>query len=606
MYNFNKKILTIIQKYVKILLKFSLCQKVHIMTLLLFDNLKSAWMHTGCMKGIFKKRVLSFIFVIAIVFTNIVSAADAAKDNKTAMLDKLIGVWESSVPDGYFLNVFIFTIYKETSGAYKGIFEFYHETKTNYGSFYVNVDYSTARNVYIFSPYEWINIPLYHRYTLFDAEGTLNGNKLSATAPVYQDMTLLIRKFNFTADKVSDGAKPQNDVTNDDSASSWAQKAIDDAKALKLLPPSLDNKYQQNITRAEFCDLAVPLYEKIMNVKIQPTMGVWFSDTKNGNVIKMASLGVVKGKEANKFYPNDDITRQEAAVMLGRLMEKLDYKFQPTVPRFKDINTAADWARGYIANMDATGIMKGMENNTFAPLGKYTREQSIVTFMRIWDLIPSHKTLSTPSEANFILINPVEYGCSTVKLAWIAVKDAQIYAINWSISGEEGHIITDNTYVDLILPNVNGRIYVDIYACGSHDEKWVQSSKPLSISFDVQSIELPIGYANNPMRILADGGVYVFAERPTLWWILCVDQEYGFQSWIDVLDGTDLEIIKIAETASDNNLNYSIGSVWVKQKDDIVYSYGETYKDMWGIEYVKIYDPVICRAGWIMIDKIGN
>jgi hypothetical protein len=37
--------------------------------------------------------------------------------------------------------------------------------------------------------------------------------------------------------------------------------------------------------------------------------------------------------------------------------------------------------------MQATGIMGGVGNNTFAPKDPYTREQSIITIMRLYDVV---------------------------------------------------------------------------------------------------------------------------------------------------------------------------------------------------------------------------
>jgi len=37
--------------------------------------------------------------------------------------------------------------------------------------------------------------------------------------------------------------------------------------------------------------------------------------------------------------------------------------------------------------MQAQGIMGGVGDNTFAPKSSYTREQSIATLMRLWDIV---------------------------------------------------------------------------------------------------------------------------------------------------------------------------------------------------------------------------
>jgi len=229
--------------------------------------------------------------------------------------------------------------------------------------------------------------------------------------------------------------------------SSWAQDYIERAHDLSLIPISLYGNYQQNITRAEFCMLAARLFREkggtfpisipieflidpnpilshesisfdsllvdpnILNLNdIQHLSG-----EKQAAILRMVSIGVVTGVYNNQFNPNDGVTRQEAAVMLGRLMERLNYRFQPTVSSFTDINTAAEWARPHIANMEVAGIMRN-SNGLFDPHGKFTREQAIATIMRIWDLSPPQDDIIDGGVNKAILIARPAYSTIQVYL----------------------------------------------------------------------------------------------------------------------------------------------------------------------------------------------
>jgi len=181
--------------------------------------------------------------------------------------------------------------------------------------------------------------------------------------------------------------------SNGGGASPWAEDAINRAKSkeLNLLPPSLDNNYQQNITREEFCDLAVPLYEKIEGKFRLSSLA--FDDATNPNVMHMASIGVVNGypnsNGTTSFKPKNEIIRQEAAAILCRLTEALGHELVQLDPTFTDVkyDEQHKWAYYYIGKIQASGIMGGVGNNQFDPFGKYTREQAIVTMMRVWDLV---------------------------------------------------------------------------------------------------------------------------------------------------------------------------------------------------------------------------
>ena len=165
------------------------------------------------------------------------------------------------------------------------------------------------------------------------------------------------------------------------SASSWARADITRAYSLGIVPDSLQQKYSQAATRAEFCAFAVALYETVTGKVI--TERLTFIDTNDVNVEKMAALGVVNGVGDNKFAPNSPLTREQAATMLSRLADAIGNPLPKQQPTFSDNGSIASWAVEAVGQMQATGIMGGVGNNTFAPKGDYTREQSIITLLRM-------------------------------------------------------------------------------------------------------------------------------------------------------------------------------------------------------------------------------
>ena len=162
----------------------------------------------------------------------------------------------------------------------------------------------------------------------------------------------------------------------------WAQADVAKADSLGLVPISLASAYQSNITRAEFCALAVRLYEKVNGEITQ--RGPAFNDTDDVNVRKMANLGIVTGRGGNRFDPDASISRQEAAIILARLSAAVGKPLDDSEPTFADSDQIADWATKDVGKMQASGIMTG-SNNAFDPNGAYTREQSIITILRVWN-----------------------------------------------------------------------------------------------------------------------------------------------------------------------------------------------------------------------------
>ena len=177
-------------------------------------------------------------------------------------------------------------------------------------------------------------------------------------------------------------------VLANDTPSPWAQEQVNAAIAENLVPPNLRFNYTQAITRAEFCALAVALYESVIG---EITGRVTFADTNDLNVEKMAYLGVVSGVGDNRFDPSGTLTREQAAVILSRLSDVTGRPFPSIRPSmtvaFADSENIALWAYESVFRVQTAGIMSGVGDNRFAPQEPYTREQSIVTIKRMFEAI---------------------------------------------------------------------------------------------------------------------------------------------------------------------------------------------------------------------------
>lgn len=136
----------------------------------------------------------------------------------------------------------------------------------------------------------------------------------------------------------------------------------------------------RNLTRAE---MAV-IMSNMMN--LTDSSGVSFSDVPSGQwyteaVRKCAKANLINGYGNGKFGPSDQVTREQAAVILGNafgLGKESEY------PNFSDANKISDWSYKSVNSMVSHGYMAGMENRKFEPQGKLTRGQ-IVTIIYAHD-----------------------------------------------------------------------------------------------------------------------------------------------------------------------------------------------------------------------------
>lgn len=90
-------------------------------------------------------------------------------------------------------------------------------------------------------------------------------------------------------------------------------------------------------------------------------------------------------RQTEEFRPNDPITREEMAVMLIRALgyTSLAGQAQELAMPFTDVTTN----KGYIAMAYELGIINGTSDTTFSPERTATREQAAVMLMRLYDKV---------------------------------------------------------------------------------------------------------------------------------------------------------------------------------------------------------------------------
>lgn len=115
------------------------------------------------------------------------------------------------------------------------------------------------------------------------------------------------------------------EVTVPEEVTSGLTSTVEIALKHDLIPEELQSKYGQTLTRGEFSTLVARLYEKITGTEIVER--ATFTDTQDINIQKVAGLGLLSGVGNSKFNPDTMINREQAAVVIQRLLDKLGYKF---------------------------------------------------------------------------------------------------------------------------------------------------------------------------------------------------------------------------------------------------------------------------------------
>lgn len=174
--------------------------------------------------------------------------------------------------------------------------------------------------------------------------------------------------------------------------SNWAVTEVNNAVKENLITEKVMTKFPESITREEFCELAVLLYEKMTGAKAAAATSNPFNDTTNPEIIKAYSLGIVGGVGGGKFAPNDKVTRQDLSLMLLRTLKAAkpsavttDIQFKN---KFQDEKEIGSWAYEAVKFFNSHDIIRGNEQNGIfhiSPKGNTTREQAIALVLRIYN-----------------------------------------------------------------------------------------------------------------------------------------------------------------------------------------------------------------------------
>jgi len=175
-------------------------------------------------------------------------------------------------------------------------------------------------------------------------------------------------------------------------ASSWATTELDKASDYGLITERIKPNMSGKITREEFAEISVKLYEKYTGIKAIAG-NVTFADTTNPEILKAANLGLVTGVGNNKYAPNDLVTREQMATILQRALKVINPNADFStdgVPIFVDDNKVESWARDGVyycyKEKIVTGVGKINGIDSFDPDGNATREMAVIVCKRAYEL----------------------------------------------------------------------------------------------------------------------------------------------------------------------------------------------------------------------------
>lgn len=201
-------------------------------------------------------------------------------------------------------------------------------------------------------------------------------------------LTNVLHIVDYSSGTLPKGIQPRDfDIQSD-----WAASDISSAISAGIVPSGLQNGYQRNITRKEFCQII----DAMLRQKMADYSGALYAtgisysdaraaltDTWDEGVINCYRFGIVDGVGNNKFSPNESLTREQAAKILMGAAKTIGLPGGEANNEWTDASQISSWAHEGINYVVGAGIMNGTGDTTFDPQGMFTREQAIVTVYRM-------------------------------------------------------------------------------------------------------------------------------------------------------------------------------------------------------------------------------
>jgi len=178
--------------------------------------------------------------------------------------------------------------------------------------------------------------------------------------------------------------------------SHWAYQTIHEMAARQVLRGVTSTEFgpQQPITRGQLAAIlvrALNLGEDDRFARIYYDISPY--DALAPEIGGAIRAGMMMGYPDGTFRPNAPVTRQELAVVLSRMAERLnlpgaiDREVAERLARMADWNSVAPWAQDGVRYAVSEGLMVGRSATTWAPLEQTTRAEAATVIQRLLDKV---------------------------------------------------------------------------------------------------------------------------------------------------------------------------------------------------------------------------
>ncbi|QGQ98096.1 hypothetical protein EHS13_26015 [Paenibacillus psychroresistens] len=176
-----------------------------------------------------------------------------------------------------------------------------------------------------------------------------------------------------------------NDISG---VQAWAGRDIEIAAAKGILQGRTAGIYAPNdsVTRAEFAAMLVRAFNLEDSTAVSTFSDVNDNDWFKSSVAAAAKAGLLNGRSSDLFAPNEKISRAEMAAIAARALKAVkgfkNVDSEKALAKFQDALSIPMSLRDEVALAASLGIVVGTDHQ-FSPLGLSTRAQAAVVISRL-------------------------------------------------------------------------------------------------------------------------------------------------------------------------------------------------------------------------------
>lgn len=244
-----------------------------------------------------------------------------------------------------------------------------------------------------------------------------------------------------------------------DTSMHWANTTIEKMKTSRIINGYEDDTFRpdENMTRAEFITVInrmLGLHEESSKYIPDINRSKWYYS----EIRKAVKVGIIQGDANGATHPEDNITREEAIVILSRAFK---LKKASSVPKgYEDLDSISSWAQKEVYSAIKEGYINGYEDNTIKPQNFITRAEALTMMNRIipniltTNIYSGLVTGTTLLYADNIVLNNLTIDGSLIisneALNTLKVKDVTV---------KRDLIVVDEEHESIKKLNVNGNVY---------------------------------------------------------------------------------------------------------------------------------------------------